>query len=290
MEAELRSQPSLWERAAGLTEHHGELTRPGERVIAIGCGTSWFVGQCYAALRERAAVGATDAYAASALPSLDLRTYDAALLISRSGTTTEILEVAESLRGVMPTIAIVADPQSPLTRIADTTLSLPFADEHSVVQTRFATTTIALMRAALGDDLRQAVADATAVIDEVAPHELLDAEQYTFLGDGWTVGLAHEAALKMRETAQAWTESYPANEYRHGPIAIAAPGRVTWTLGTPPPGIDADTSSTGARFENSGNDPLAELVRIQLVALSRARRQGLNPDQPRNLTRSVILA
>jgi fructoselysine-6-P-deglycase FrlB-like protein len=117
----------------------------------------------------------------------------------------------------------------------------------------------------------------------------VDAEQHTFLGTGWTVGLAHEAALKMRESAQSWTESYPAMEYRHGPIAIAAPGRVTWGFGSMPAGIDADTAATGAHFEHRGADPLAELVRVHAVALERARRRGLDPDQPRNLTRSVVL-
>jgi hypothetical protein len=34
---------------------------------------------------------------------------------------------------------------------------------------------------------------------------------------------------------------------------------------------------------------LADLIRAQRVALERARRAGLNPDVPRNLTRSVIL-
>jgi fructoselysine-6-P-deglycase FrlB-like protein len=36
--------------------------------------------------------------------------------------------------------------------------------------------------------------------------------QWTFAGRGWTVGLASEAALKLREAAQAWTEAYPALE------------------------------------------------------------------------------
>ena len=53
-------------------------------------------------------------------------------------------------------------------------------------------------------------------------------EQITVVGRGWTVGLAHEAALKLRESAQFWTESYPAMEYRHGPISIATTGRATW--------------------------------------------------------------
>jgi len=36
-------------------------------------------------------------------------------------------------------------------------------------------------------------------------------------------------------------------------------------------------------------DPLADLVRLHRVALDRAVAKGLDPDLPRNLTRSVIL-
>jgi fructoselysine-6-P-deglycase FrlB-like protein len=104
------------------------------------------------------------------------------------------------------------------------------------------------------------------------------------------VGLAHEAALKMRESAQLWAESYPAKEYRHGPIAIAAPGRVTWMFGKAPQGLAADIAATGAWYENRPVDAMADLIRAQRVALERARRAGLDPDQPRNLTRSVILS
>ncbi len=110
---------------------------------------------------------------------------------------------------------------------------LDFADERSVVQTRFATTQLALLRAHLGEDLTGPIADAELALSDDLGDLLTDAEQYTFLGRGWTTGLAAEAALKMREAARAWTESYPAMEYRHGPISIAGPGRVTWMLGPP---------------------------------------------------------
>ena len=93
----------------------------------------------------------------------------------------------------------------------------------------------------------------------------------------------------MREASQSWAESYPAKEYRHGPIAIAAPGRVTWVFGNAPDGLLADITATGAHGENRPVDAMADLIRAQRVALERARRAGLDPDQPRNLTRSVIL-
>ncbi|NNV10052.1 sugar isomerase, partial [Geobacillus sp. MMMUD3] len=117
----------------------------------------------------------------------------------------------------------------------------------------------------------------------------IDAEQYSFLGMGWTWGLANEAALKLRESAQTWTESYSSMEYRHGPIAIAAPGRVTWQYGEAPDGLKDQVEATGARFVSSDRDPLAELVRLHALALTKARRLGVDPDHPRSLTRSVIL-
>jgi glucosamine 6-phosphate synthetase-like amidotransferase/phosphosugar isomerase protein len=36
-------------------------------------------------------------------------------------------------------------------------------------------------------------------------------------------------------------------------------------------------------------DPLAALVDVQRIAVARATAQGLDPDRPRNLTRSIVL-
>lgn len=290
MEGELRSQPETWATAAGLREEQSLLPTAGERIAVVGCGTSWFMAQSYAVLRESAGHGVTDAFAAS--EAFVDRDYDAVVAITRSGTTTEVLELLDGLRSSgnrARTVGIVGDPDTPLVSLVDVAIRLPFADEQSVVQTRFATTALALVRASLGHDLAPAIDQAAAAIEEELDDELVTADQYSFLGAGWTVGLAHEAALKMREASQSWTESYPAKEYRHGPIAIAAPGRVTWMLGEAPAGLSGDLAVTGARFEDRPIDGMADLVRAQRVALARARRAGLDPDSPRNLTRSVIL-
>lgn len=287
MRAELASQPETWAVAAGMHVEQRLLPDVGARVAVIGCGTSWFVAQAYAARRESAGFGETDAYAAS--EAFVERGYDAVLALTRSGTTSEVLEVIQRSQGKVRTIGVIGDPESPLVDLVDDAILMPFADEKSVVQTRFASTTLALLRASLGENLDRAIADATAVLASPLDQSLTDAEQYTFLGRGWTVGLAHEAALKMRESSQSWTESYPSMEYRHGPLAIAAPGRITWQFGTAPDGLAAEVVATGARFIHHDIDPLAELVRVHRVALDRAVATGLDPDLPRNLTRSVIL-
>ncbi|MGW2917387.1 SIS domain-containing protein [Streptomyces angustmyceticus] len=289
MEQELHSQPETWREAARIGATAGTLPKPGQRVAVVGCGTSWFMAQSYAALREAAGQGVTDPFAASEAFLGSDRGYDAVVAITRSGTTTEVLRVLDAVKGRIPTVTIIGDPETPAVAVSDKTVALPFADEKSVVQTRFATTALTLLRAHLGEDVSRAVADAEEVLTSPVEEEWVDAEQFAFLGTGWTFGLANEAALKMREASQSWTESYPAMEYRHGPISIAAPGRVTWLFGQAPEGLEADVMRTGARFVCHARDPLADLVLVQRVALERARARGLDPDNPRSLTRSVML-
>ncbi|MFC6933956.1 SIS domain-containing protein [Actinomadura yumaensis] len=177
------------------------------------------------------------------------------LALSRSGTTTEVLDVLRRVRGTIPTVAITADPGTPVMDAADDVVVLDYADERSVVQTRFATTQLVLLRAHLGEDVSAAIEDAGRALAEPLPRGAAEAEQFTFLGRGWTVGLAHEAALKMREAAGAWTESYPAMEYRHGPISITGPGRVVWSFGEPPPASPTRSRRSAERWSPGPSTP-----------------------------------
>jgi glucosamine 6-phosphate synthetase-like amidotransferase/phosphosugar isomerase protein len=53
--------------------------------------------------------------------------------------------------------------------------------------------------------------------------------------------------------------------------------------------MEEDVRSTGASFVSSELHPLAELVRVQCLAVKLAEARGLDPDGPRHLARSVIL-
>jgi fructoselysine-6-P-deglycase FrlB-like protein len=292
--AEIATQPACWRRAAEAAAGSEGLPRPGERVAVTGCGTSWFMAIAYAALREAAGQGETDAFASSEFPLS--RPYDRVVAITRSGTTTEVLRLLGALRGRVPTLALTADPATPVKDAADTVAVLDWADEESVVQTRFATTALAFLRAGLGDvegvkPVGAAAVDAELAVTEPLPEAVVGAEQWTFLGTGWTYGLALEAGLKMREAAGAWTEAYPAMEYRHGPISITGPGRVAWVFGALPEGLAADVARVGGTLHaHATADPMADLVRAQRLAVTLAEAKGFDPDRPRNLTRSVILS
>ena len=282
---EVGSQPESWRRAAEVATGLGsELGGRGMRVAIAGCGTSLYVARAVGALREAGGWGETDAYAASEFPVG--RRYDLVVAVTRSGTTTEVLQLLERLDSA-PRTVVTADRGSPAVSLADEAVALDFADERSVVQTRFATSVLALFRAHLGEALGGAVADAERALAE--PWDPPAFEHAVFLGHGWTVGIAEEGALKLREATQTYSEAYPAMEYRHGPISLATERSLVWILGSPDPGVARDVAATGATVREASLDPMAELVLVHRTAIALAEAKGLDPDHPVHLTRSVVL-
>jgi fructoselysine-6-P-deglycase FrlB-like protein len=284
---EIASQPGCWSRAIEMAGSAGTaLPGPGERVAAIGCGSSLNVARCYAALREAAGQGETDAFPASEVPA---RRYDRLVYISRTGTTTEVLGALRAAPRDTPATAITADPDAPLAREARHVVLLDFADERSVVSSRFITSSIVLLRAQLGTDVRSLPAEAEREVARPLPPEWAERAEFTFLGCGWAAPVADEAALKLREASRTWAESYPAMEYRHGPISVSDENTVVWALGEVPSDLLADAGRTGATVIASDADPLVALIGAQRLAAALAERKGIDPDQPRALSRSVIL-
>jgi fructoselysine-6-P-deglycase FrlB-like protein len=286
---ETASQPDVWRtaiaRAAGLGDALGAA---GERVLVIGCGTSAFVAQSYASLREGAGLGETDAAYASEAPTG--RHYDRIVAITRSGTTTEVLEALRDVPAGTRRVALTAVTGEPVDDLVDERVLLDFADEQSIVQTRFPTSVLAMTRTAFGLDTTRLVDDGARALSAPLPVDPADFDHYVFLGTGWTVGLAHEAALKVREMAQGWSESYPAMDFRHGPVAAAGTRTLVLAFGRVDADVLATAAGAGAAVYTDDLDPLAQLLLLHRLALALAAHRGLDPDQPRLLTRSVVLA
>lgn len=286
MQAEIASQPDCWERALRSAAEAAEiLPGRGERVAVVGCGTSWHIAAAIAAVREGAGYGETDAFPASEVPARD---YDAVLAVTRSGTTIEVLDMLRRLPGSVRKIGITADASTPISEATDQLLVLDYADEQSVVQTRFATTVLTVARAQAGHDLAPVIEQARAAVAADLDGRLIDRPHYVFLGRGWSTGLAREAALKIQEAASAWSEAYPALEYRHGPLSTASANSVVWLLGVDDSVLADDIRRTGAMVVVADGDPQAELVLAQRVAVATAQVRGLDPDRPRHLARSVV--
>jgi fructoselysine-6-P-deglycase FrlB-like protein len=286
---EIATQPDDWAAARELAARHRDvLPETGERVAVIGCGTSLFMARGFAAAREGAGLGVTDAWPAS--EHRLGRGYDRIVAITRSGTTTEVIAALKDYDGDAPVTVITATPETPVVSLGDP-IVLADVDERSVVQTRFATTTLALLRWHLGHDLDPVIEQARQALAEPESSRARApaADQHTFVGLAWATAIAEEAALKLREATQSWSEAYSMTEYRHGPVSISAPGRVVWAFGPLVRNFARDVAVTGAHLEHRDVDPMADLVRLQRLCLLRAADAGLDPDQPRNLARSIIL-
>lgn len=302
IEAEIARQPSAWREMAKLGRRLSDrLVRRGQRLAFVGCGSSWFAGQAIAALRERLGAGTSDAFCASELPVG--RRYDAVVAISRSGETTEAVDALErspewaggeardaDRRGPAPwRVALTTVPGTPLVAVADEAFVLGIAAEESVVETVSVTSVVALWLAALGLDVEGAAAAAEAVLRAPLPDRLFAARQHVLLGTGHGVGLASEGALKLREAAGAWAESYPASELRHGPLGAIGPHSLVWSIGElEGPLVDA-AEDAGASVVPTSGDALADVVLVQRSAVALARRLGRDPAHPPRLERAVVL-
>jgi fructoselysine-6-P-deglycase FrlB-like protein len=285
---EVNSQPSCWLRAGQMAAGTG-LPEHGSRIALVGCGTSRYVAEAIAAWREEGGFGESDAYAASEMPPG--RSYDVVVAISRSGTTTEVLRLIEALSSRTEVLAITGAESTPIAKAATRNISLPFADEESVVQTRFATSVLALWRSHLGHDIEHLADLARGKLLAPLPDRLGSYKQFVFLGQGPGVGLANEAALKLREASLSWTEAYPSMELRHGPISLLEAHSLVWSLSALPVGLEEDVLASGATLEppSPDGDPMVELVRAQLAAIALAHAKGIDPSRPRRLSRSIVL-
>jgi fructoselysine-6-P-deglycase FrlB-like protein len=283
---EVESQPEVWMRVlAGSADSSARLPQRGQPVLLVGCGTSYYIGESYQRLRNSAGHGRTRAAIASEIPYLDPA--ETVVVLSRSGTTTDVLRVVERFSGKQHVVGIVGEPNTPIADACDDTILLDYADETSIVQTRFATSALLMLRASVERDLAHVPDEARTALALPLPDPL--PRHVVFLGTDWSVGLAYEAALKCREAAGAWTESYALMEYQHGPIAVAGPNSLVWSFVPMPEHVRDPILATGATVVAPDIDPLAQMPAVHRLALALAAAAERDPDRPQHLSRSVQL-
>ena len=342
---EILSQPETWtETAKRLASSSAfaeipKLFSPGEPWLFVACGSSYYLSRMIAAqwtklLRTTcAAVPASEMLFASE----EILTRTGAkqvVLVSRSGKTTEVLRVAKLLaaRDGVHTLGITCNEHSELADSCTVTLSLPWADEKSLVMTR-SFTAILLLSAKLAADftgdaqltaaLGRLPAKASAWLANNADKiQAFGAGRrfgdFVFLGQQTHYCLAQEGALKMTEMSSSYAQAYHTLEFRHGPKSIAGPDTlITFLLSEATAAEEsplvAEGKKLGAATMVVGNHVTStvrkaadlavdlefdepEFARLalaaipaQLLGLAVGLRKGLNPDQPKNLTRAVVL-
>ena len=245
IEHELASQPDALAAGGRRSSPIQRSPRPGERVAVIGCGTSLYMAQAYAA---RARTPGTARPTPSPRPRCrPARAYDAVIAISRSGTTTEVVAALAACRRALPTIADHGGRREPARATPPArvvVLASPTSGRSSRPGSRRRRWCCCARTS--GIDSGRPRTRPSACSRRRCPIDPAAFDRFAFLGAGWTVGLAAEAALKLREAARAWTESYPAMEYRHGPIATADERTLVVAIGAVDADLAGDVRATGA--------------------------------------------
>ena len=304
------------------------------KLIFVGCGTSYLVS-----------VSLSDAanmylpYPAFAMAGGDLLLHadkyagmlngSVIVTVSRSGTTTEVVEALKKLRSLgcgFKHLSVSCKTDSPLDFMSDKSVQMTWAYDHSVYQTRnvsnlyfFGMYLIALL--AGKDDMKEAFEDVISNGDEFfkkAESVCLDVLKNDFdsvmvLGDGEIFGLCDAGAMAVKEICRIRANCYHVLDTRHGPIVLADDKTlvIAGLLGKKLE-VDfvEDLTSRGAKvltvtaepFDAAGSVNLNYgkklhhaalgllcILACQLISYHKSALLGLNVDKPDDLESCIIL-
>jgi glucosamine--fructose-6-phosphate aminotransferase (isomerizing) len=209
--------------------------------VFVGCGTSYYLAQAAAASFTTLLHVAARAVPASEIllePNLVFpagATSSFPVLISSSGHTSEVRQVADSLRQQGAAFLAVTCDGRELIQKTDRILKLDVMEESTVMTSSFTSMLLALqyVAASLAED-----EEFIAALHKLPDHlsRLLDlyspkVEQFVersfqdiaFLGQGALFPIACEAALKVMESSSSYAQYFHTLEFRDGPKSIAGP-------------------------------------------------------------------
>ncbi len=217
-----------------------------QRIVIVGCGTSWHAGLIGKHLFEGICKVPTVVEYASEFRYSDpvIHPKDIVIAISQSGETADTLAAVELAkeRGAF-IYGICNSIGSSIARVAHTGSYIHVGPEIGVASTKAFTgqvTVLTMLALAMGK-LRGTIDEAHYIelvkgLSEIpAKQEQLLAQSdrireisktftyahnFLYLGRGYNYPVALEGALKLKEISYIHAEGYPAAEMKHGPIAL----------------------------------------------------------------------
>ena len=235
-----------WLRLGGMTLHMERIVN-AQRMIILGCGTSWHAGMIAEYLFEDLARLPVEVEYASEFRYRNpvVNASDVVLAISQSGETADTyaaLELARE-RGAL-TYGIVNAVGSSIARLTHSGSYIHVGPEIGVASTKAFTGQVTMLtmmamitgyeRGVLSKEDYHRLVQELALIPQKAERllkdcyeqvkyiagEFKDATNALYLGRGYNFPVALEGALKLKEISYIHAEGYPAAEMKHGPIAL----------------------------------------------------------------------
>ena len=329
-------------KLGGLNMTDEELLK-FDNILITACGTSWHSALIGEHMLESLARIPVEVEYASELRYRNPIVTDKTLciVISQSGETADTLAAMREAksRGAR-TYGIVNVVGSTIARESDGGIYVHAGPEIGVASTKaFTSQVIALLLFTLklarlrnlsmvdGKEIIeemlklpskiQSILDRAGEVETIA-EEFKNAQNFLYLGRGYSFPTALEGALKLKEISYIHAEGYPAAEMKHGPIALidekmpvvfitphdsvfdkvvsnvqevkARGGRVI-AITTRDEEVLAGKLDYEFRIPETKDmlTPVLASVPLQLLAYYIAVKRGANVDQPRNLAKSVTV-
>jgi len=228
-----------------LKEYEGKIKNLN-RIIIVGCGTSWHAGLVGEYLFEDIARIPVEVEYASEFRYRNpvINGDDLVIAISQSGETADTLAAIELAKEKGATIFGLCNVVgSSIPRASHAGAYTHAGPEIGVASTKAFTAQVAVLTLwALGfaelrgkttkQHLREAFSQLEAIIEKVErtlqceskvielAKVFKNARNFLYLGRGYGFPVALEGALKLKEISYIHAEGYPAAEMKHGPIAL----------------------------------------------------------------------
>lgn len=314
-----------------------------ERIIIVACGTAYYAGlvgeymlEEFAGIPVEVELGSEFRYRS---PVLNQRT--AVLAISQSGETADTLAaIREGKSKGALTLGIVNAVGSTIARETDAGVYNHAGPEIGVASTKAFVSqlaALALLTMFLGRQRSMSAKTGKEIAKELKalPKKLAkifegkenieklakkyaDAVDFLYIGRKYSLPVALEGALKLKEISYVHAEGYGAGEMKHGPLAMIDEKFPTMVIATKDsvyeklisniqqikarkgPVIAVATEGDTEISKDASDvmyvpqtiemlSPILNVVPLQLFAYYFARDKGLNVDRPRNLAKSVTV-
>ena len=311
------------------------------KIYFVACGTAMHAGLAGKVILEKLCKIPTEVDIASEFryrdPLIDNKTL--CIFISQSGETADTIAALKLSKELgAKTLAITNVIGSSITREADYSIYTHAGPEIAVASTKAYTSQVVLT-AMLGiyfaetlgisieetKSLKQELLllpkkiektlETSSQIEKFAKRIYKEKDIF-FLGRGIDETVAKEASLKLKEISYIHSDSYPAGELKHGPIALIENDVTVISILTDPKLVKKTISNIqevitrGAKtlvitnqevdedmFDmvihipktNTFISPILSIIPLQLLAYFTSKEKGLDVDKPRNLAKSVTV-
>lgn len=311
------------------------------KIYIVACGTAMHAGLVAKNAMEKLCKINTEVDIASEFryrePLIDSKTL--CIFISQSGETADTIAALKlSKQKGAKTIAISNVIGSSITREADYSLYTHAGPEIAVASTKAYTSQVLLLvilaiyfaeileiEGKTLTDLKKEILELPKKVEETLSvsesvkkiaKTIFQEKDIFFLGRGIDETVAREGCLKLKEISYIHSESYPAGELKHGPIALIENGITVIGILTDSNLVEKSISNLqevitrGAKtlvitnqklnkdlFDfvieipetNSFVSPILSIIPLQLLSYYISKEKGLDVDKPRNLAKSVTV-